>query len=72
VIQRENHEGARSVLSFRDLVVRNLALYTRSLWPFCVFIVSLARVAGFGAGNFKALFESIEIQQAERGNSVAY
>jgi len=27
---------------------------------------------GFGAGNFKALFESIEIQQAERGNSVAY
>ena len=23
---------------------------------------------GFGAGNFKALFESIEIEQNERGN----
>jgi len=23
---------------------------------------------GFGAGNFKALFESIEIEQKERGN----
>ena len=23
---------------------------------------------GFGAGNFKALFESIEIEQRERGN----
>lgn len=25
---------------------------------------------GFGAGNFKALFEAIELDQAERGNLV--
>lgn len=24
--------------------------------------------SGFGAGNFKALFEAIELEQAERGN----
>jgi 4-hydroxyphenylpyruvate dioxygenase-like putative hemolysin len=29
---------------------------------------SLIRSKGFGAGNFKSLFESIEKEQARRGN----
>lgn len=29
---------------------------------------SLPTLQGFGAGNFKALFESIELEQNERGN----
>jgi len=31
-------------------------------------IIQRANHQGFGAGNFKALFESIEIEQARRGN----
>ncbi|KAJ3389366.1 hypothetical protein HDU84_008815 [Entophlyctis sp. JEL0112] len=35
-------------------------------------IIQRANNDGFGAGNFKALFESIEIEQAKRGNDVDY
>ncbi|KAJ3079688.1 hypothetical protein HDU99_010303, partial [Rhizoclosmatium hyalinum] len=31
-------------------------------------IIQRANNSGFGAGNFKALFESIELEQAKRGN----
>ena len=31
-------------------------------------IIQRNNFQGFGAGNFKALFESIEIEQNERGN----
>jgi 4-hydroxyphenylpyruvate dioxygenase-like putative hemolysin len=31
-------------------------------------IISLLQCNGFGAGNFKSLFEAIEREQAERGN----
>jgi 4-hydroxyphenylpyruvate dioxygenase len=31
-------------------------------------IIQRCNNSGFGAGNFKALFESIEIEQAKRGN----
>lgn len=31
-------------------------------------VIQRANHQGFGAGNFKSLFESIEIDQAERGN----
>jgi 4-hydroxyphenylpyruvate dioxygenase len=31
----------------------------------------LLQCNGFGAGNFKSLFESIEREQAERGNLTA-
>ncbi|KAJ3352025.1 hypothetical protein HDU83_008419 [Entophlyctis luteolus] len=34
--------------------------------------VKFLYIDGFGAGNFKALFESIEIEQAKRGNDVDY
>ncbi|KAJ3136984.1 hypothetical protein HK100_001159 [Physocladia obscura] len=33
-------------------------------------IIQRANNEGFGAGNFKALFESIEIEQAKRGNDL--
>lgn len=32
------------------------------------YIVKKKMLQGFGAGNFKALFESIELEQQERGN----
>lgn len=31
-------------------------------------IICINLLQGFGAGNFKALFEAIESDQAERGN----
>ena len=35
----------------------------------CVFVCVMDVVMqGFGAGNFKALFEAIELEQAKRGN----
>jgi 4-hydroxyphenylpyruvate dioxygenase len=33
-------------------------------------IIQRANHSGFGAGNFKALFEAIERDQSERGNLV--
>ncbi|TPX51546.1 hypothetical protein CcCBS67573_g10018, partial [Chytriomyces confervae] len=33
-------------------------------------IIQRANNEGFGAGNFKALFESIELEQAKRGNDI--
>jgi len=33
-------------------------------------IIQRANNEGFGAGNFKALFESIEAEQAKRGNDM--
>ena len=35
---------------------------------FFVEIIQRNNHQGFGAGNFKALFESIELEQAQRGN----
>ena len=35
---------------------------------FLVEIIQRNNHQGFGAGNFKALFESIELEQAQRGN----
>ena len=39
---------------------------TESLFFF--FFFSLLVVQGFGAGNFKSLFEAIELDQEQRGN----
>lgn len=33
-----------------------------------IFFIFLFHFQGFGAGNFKALFEAIEAEQAKRGN----
>ena len=35
---------------------------------FFIEVIQRANNSGFGAGNFKALFESIEMEQANRGN----
>lgn len=39
--------------------------YSRSV---CDFLMNVDILQGFGAGNFKSLFEAIELEQARRGN----
>jgi 4-hydroxyphenylpyruvate dioxygenase len=48
-----------------------LQIFTKPLQDrptFFVEIIQRENHEGFGAGNFKALFESIEQEQAKRGN----
>lgn len=62
VIQRRNHNVSMNDKNF------NWKIFSRSKSNFCFCKILSSPSQGFGAGNFKALFESIELDQAQRGN----
>lgn len=50
-----------------------LQIFTRPMQDrptFFIEIIQRRNHNGFGAGNFKALFEAVEIEQAKRGNLI--
>ena len=59
VIQRHNHQGGNQGLVYIMHIINYDYVSTCSHSYSC---------SGFGAGNFKALFECIELDQAARGN----
>lgn len=59
VIQRHNHNVILVFLKKIQFLLRFNIVLSFYRWTF---------FQGFGAGNFQALFEAIEIEQAKRGN----
>ena len=62
-------DGARSSLKEGGLLLPDRQARPIDGRPTLAFaIVERHRSRGFGVGNFKALFEAIELEQARRGN----